>query len=136
MPWGRERVGSTRWLSLPAVFLLFAAARFECTLGRGVVGTEGPLAIEAVTVIPAELSLPPGGLAVLEGSALDELGGRVETQLVWTAADPTVASVAPPRAPRTVVTARRPGRTVVTATHAPSGTVDTARITVLESIRP
>ncbi|HZD16780.1 MAG TPA: hypothetical protein VE669_01435 [Actinomycetota bacterium] len=136
MPSGRGRVGPTRGLSIVAVCLVVAGARFECSLGRGVAGTEGPFRVRTVTVRPAELSLPPGGLAVLEGLAIDELGGRVETRFVWTAGDPTIVSVGPPRAVRTVVTARRPGATVVTATHVPSGAADTVRVTVIEEAPP
>lgn len=122
-------VGPTRWLLVLAALLLLPAARFECRLGRAVAGTERGLSIRAVTVAPAELSLPAGGKAVLEGMALDELGGRVEVQLDWRVDDPSVATVAPRRATRTVVTARMPGETVVTATHV-SGAADTVRVAV------
>lgn len=132
----RGRVGAARWAGVVGALLLLAAARFQCTLGRPIVGTEDRLLIRTVRVSPAEVSLPAGGMAVLEGLAVDELGGQVEVQLVWTAADPTVATVGPPRAPRTVVTARRVGETAVTATHAPSGVADTARVIVIGDTLP
>lgn len=116
------------FLALAALVTL-TAARFECSLGRSVTGTEGVLSIRSVAITPSEVTLPTGAVAVLEGIAVDELGGRVEAPLTWAATDPAVASVAPRRATRTVVTARSGGETIVTATHR-GGAADTVRVRV------
>lgn len=123
---------SKRRLGLVLAILLFLpGSRFHCGLNRALVGTD-ILAVREVIVSPSVVSLPAGGLAVIEGFGRDEFGAQVEVQLVWASADPGVASVAPRRGQHTVVTARAPGETLVTATHRLSGAADTARVTVTE----
>lgn len=123
---------SERRLGLVLAILLFLpGARFQCGLNRALVGTE-LLAVREVFVSPSVVSLPVGGLAVIEGFGRDDFGGRVDVQLVWTSGDPDVASVAPRRGSHTVVTARTPGETLVTATHRLSGAAARARVTVTE----
>lgn len=118
-----------RWGTVFAALLVLSAARFECRLGRAVVGSDPALSPASVVVFPSAVVLPPGGLAPLEGEVIDSFGRRASAPLVWSSLDPAVASVAPRRGPRTVVEARAPGETLVTATHR-SGLADTVDVAV------
>ncbi|MFQ5679270.1 MAG: pilus assembly protein N-terminal domain-containing protein [Gemmatimonadota bacterium] len=121
----------SRRLLLGALLLVLPGSRFECGTGD-VLGT-GPLEVKEVFVSPGSLSLRVGEVATLEGFGRDGFGGTVEVQLVWEAADPQVAGVAPKRGRVTVVTGRSPGETEVRALHRTSGAADTVPVSVSAS---
>lgn len=125
----RTGIGPRRWLLLAGLVLLLPGARFACSIGGS---PSAVLGVRSLAVAPATVTLPPGGVAILEAFAVDELGGRaVSPGLIWRSGNPAVATVGPKRAAHTVVTAVATGETRVTATIS-DGLADTVLVTVVE----